>query len=183
MSIRGTAAGGARCPEAAAGTLRTRRPVPTGVCTVQAATDAQTPVRTGSPVYKVRPPPPCLVAYGNRPKTRWAVYAPGTSCTETVPSPAGPCTEIGEKRARQGARATKKRARPAGGLLPRTRIRGCGSADPLPRRRTCMGPKPGRDVPRPTQSAEESLFVRALLLADVLAGEVLHAQLEDGDAT
>ena len=43
-----------------------------------------------------------LIVYGNRRKARWAVYAPGTSCTETVPSPTGPpCTEIGEKRARQ----------------------------------------------------------------------------------
>ena len=99
----GTSGGGAQCPEATTGTLRTRRPIPTGVCTVPAATSVQTPARTGSPVYKVRQSPPCLVVYGNRRKVRWAVYAPATSCTETVPRPAGPgCTEIGEKRARQG---------------------------------------------------------------------------------
>ena len=44
--------GGGRCPEAATGTLRTRRPIPAGVCTVPAATSVQSPFQTWSVVYK-----------------------------------------------------------------------------------------------------------------------------------
>ena len=82
-------------------------------------TGVQTSARTGSPVHKVRPFAPSVPSRMRKPsQSSRSVCTPGTSCRETVMSPAGPCTEIGEKRARQGARATKKRTRPAGGHLP-----------------------------------------------------------------
>ena len=63
------------------------------------------------------------------------------SCTETVPNRAGPGTEIGEKCARPRSRATKKRTRPAGGPLPRARIRVRGRQIP------CSGSSPACSQP------------------------------------
>lgn len=118
---RGTAGGGARCPEAATGTLRTGRQVPTGVCAAPAVTGVQqTPVRTGSPACKVRRP------------------LRAQSCTETVASRAGPCT-LPRRRVRKLSKAAHPRVRkPAKGAHDR------GSARPKSVHDLSAGPCQGR---------------------------------------
>ena len=77
------------CQEAATGTLCTRRLVPTGVCTVQAAPSVQTPVRTGSPVYKVRSPLRAWSCTETAAKPRWAGYGNRRKVRTT----GGPCDQ------------------------------------------------------------------------------------------
>ena len=108
-------------------------------------TGVQTSARTGSPVHKVRPCAPSVPSRMRKPsQSSRSVCTPGTSCTETVMSPAGPgplatgnattrCRDRAPERWHASRRRARGRLRGAvtsrgrrSGPGPRNRARACG---------------------------------------------------------